>query len=145
MISILRKTGIRIPLSRGPLLGAIVEVASAAPDGVFDGELWYDTSSSPTDGLGVRDVTTITGNTTLTTANDVVLCDCSGGAITVTLPAAATRTGKMFDIKKIDSSGNAATIDGNGSETIDDVTTKILASQYNSVTVMSDGSEWWVL
>ena len=70
--------------------------------------------------------------------------DASGGAITVNLPAAATaKNGFYITIKKTDSSANGVTIDGDGSETIDGDTTKVLTNQYQVITVVSDGSEWF--
>lgn len=89
---------------------------------------------------------TITTNQTATIETDsVILCDATGGAITVTLPAAASSTGYQFDIKKIDASANAITIDGNGAETIDDAATATITTQYENVTVYCDGTEWWIL
>lgn len=92
-----------------------------------------------------RRVVTILGNTTLDADNDVVLCDAALGAITVTLPPAGDLSGQFYDIKKVDSSANAVTIDGDGSETIDGATTRVLASQYESLTVVSDSTEWWII
>ncbi len=85
------------------------------------------------------------GAYTITAADGLVVADASGGAFTVTLPAAADFTGRVYRIKKIDSSANAVTIDGNGSETIDGATTAVLSTQYEAITVVSDGTEWWVL
>jgi len=89
-------------------------------------------------------IETITGNTTLDASHEVVLCDATSGAFTATLPAAATYSGKRYVLKKIDSSANAITIDGNGAETIDDATTQTLSSRYDSVTLFCDGTEWWI-
>jgi hypothetical protein len=97
------------------------------------------------DASHVLNVTTITSNATLTSSQTVVLCDASSGAITVTLPAASGNDGRHYHIKKIDSSGNAVTIDGNGSETIDGETTQAVAVQYNSIQIVCDGSEWHIL
>lgn len=90
-------------------------------------------------------VSTITASATLTTSQTVVLCDATSGAITATLPAAAGNTGKRYFIKKTDSSANAVTVDGNGAETIDDTATQVLASQYDSIEIVSDGTEWWII
>jgi len=77
--------------------------------------------------------------------NKALLCDASGGAWTLTLIAAATAaTGFEVIIKKTDSSGNAITIDGNASETIDGATTYSLSGQYNAVVLVSDGSNWHI-
>lgn len=120
-------------------------VQATAPSTPADGQLWLDTAASGTGGLGVLNVTTITSNATLTTSQTVVLCDASSGAITVTLPAASGNDGRHYHIKKIDSSGNAVTIDGNGSETIDGETTQAIAVQYNSIQLVCDGSVWHIL
>jgi hypothetical protein len=74
-------------------------------------------------------------------------CDATGGAYSITLPAAANMTGIPISFKKIDASGNAITLDGNASETIDNATTNatVLAAQYDSCTIVSDGSEFWII
>ena len=98
--------------------------------------------------LGFDTVTfrTVTGAATITTVSDnVLLADASGGAVTVTLPAAADVTGRHFTIKKTDGTGNTVTIDGAGAETIDGATTQVISTQYTSRTVASDGTQWWVL
>lgn len=76
--------------------------------------------------------------------NEFVLSDASGGAFTVTLPTAASASGKEVTVKKIDSSGNAVTVDGDGSETIDGALTATLSSQWDSVVVVSNGSNWFI-
>lgn len=87
-----------------------------------------------------------TANYTASIETDsVILCDATGGAFTITLPTAASADGYQFDIKKIDASANTVTVDGDGAETIDDSTTAVLTTQYESITVYSDGSEWWIL
>lgn len=87
-------------------------------------------------------VTTKTTTYTATNNDDVILCDISGGAWTLTLPAATS--GKIFYIKKTDSTAYALTIDGNGSETIDGDLTLILTEQYTSLKLISDGSDWYI-
>ena len=84
-------------------------------------------------------------NTILDDTHDIVLMDGSVSSRTVTLPAVADSTGKVYVIKKVDSSSGTITIDGNGSETIDGATTKILAAQYDSVTIVCDGTEWHII
>jgi hypothetical protein len=75
----------------------------------------------------------------------IILVDSTSGAVTITLPAAASYKGRHYYIKKIDSSVNAVTIDGNGSETIDDQLTAVITVQYTSLTIFSDGTEWWII
>jgi hypothetical protein len=87
----------------------------------------------------------VSANTTLTSAHHTVLVDATGGARTITLPAASGCSGRIYCIKKTDASGNAVTVDGNASETIDGSTTNSLSSQYDGVTIQSDGSNWHIL
>lgn len=66
---------------------------------------------------------------------------------TITLPTAANATvGKIYVIK--DESGGAAThniiIDGNGSETIDGALTQAITTNYGSVQLYTDGSNWFI-
>jgi len=72
-----------------------------------------------------------------------ILCDCTSGAITVTLPPVLNLQGMHYWIKKTDAGGNAVTVDGSGRETIDGATTVSLPNQYDSVHIYCDGSVWW--
>ena len=92
--------------------------------------------------LGYK-VTTITAATTLNQTHNVVLCNT--GPYTVTLPAAASNTGKVYYIKNIDVDGDDITIDGNGAETIDGATTFLLDPYKHAVRIVSDGTNWHVL
>lgn len=87
----------------------------------------------------------ITQATTLDNSYSVVIGIATSAAFTVTLPPSADYVGKWFTIKKGDSSVNAVTVDGDGSETIDGATTNVLSSQYDSITVVSDGITWWIV
>ena len=94
---------------------------------------------------GAIDVATVTTSTTLTTSNDVVLVNASSNAVTITLPAASAKTGQRYDIKKIDGSTNAVTVDANDSETIDGATTQVLNIEYETMTLISNGTAWYIL
>lgn len=90
-------------------------------------------------------LTALSANTTLSDVHYAVTVDASGGAKTITLPTAVGITGRMYVIKKIDSSSNAVTVDANGSQTIDGALTVDLASQYEAMTIISDGANWLIL
>ena len=123
----------------------VVFVGPTAPVNPAEGQLWLDTSATGTGGTGVLTVDTLTASATLTTSQTVLLCDASGGAIVLTLPAASANTGRRYFIKKIDSSANTVTIDGNANETIDNALTIVISQQYVARFIVSDGSNWWVL
>ena len=88
---------------------------------------------------------TKTENHTATASDYTILCNSTGGSFTVTLPAAASHTRRIYHIKKIDSSANTITIDGNSSETVDGGTTAIISIQNESLTIQSNGSNWYIL
>lgn len=82
---------------------------------------------------------------TATDADELIPCNATTGAFIVTLMAAADVSGKVLTIKKTDNTANSVTIDGNAAETIDGTPTVVLGSQWNSRTIVSNGSEWFVL
>lgn len=96
---------------------------------------------------GVYIGTTRSSTGTVTIADDdyVILADATSAAVTVNLPAAATNAGRMLVVKKIDSTANLVTIDGNGAETIDDSATQTITTQYTSLSLLCDGTEWWII
>lgn len=89
-------------------------------------------------------VVTKTANYTLTSSDQVVLADATSGAFTLLLPAAASNSGKVFYIKKIDATANGITIDGNASELIDGELTQTMFDSMQAITLISDGGNWYV-
>lgn len=81
------------------------------------------------------------------TTDSIILADddTAGSAMTITLVAAATAgSGFHLTIKKKGSTANVI-IDGNASETIDGALTATLTTQYESITIISDGSNWNII
>ena len=65
--------------------------------------------------------------------------------INVNLPAASTAgDGYKYNIKNL-ASGFTLTIDPNSTETIDGATTFAISTQYQSITIVSDGSNWFII
>lgn len=91
------------------------------------------------------DTFTISSNQTAASTDFSFLCSASGGVRTVTLPAAASHAGRIYYLKKTDSSANACIFDGNSSETIDGSLAISLTGQYDAVMIQSDGSNWFRL
>ena len=90
-------------------------------------------------------ISTITSTSTLNATQNVILVDATSAAVTINLPAVSTISGREYIIKKIDSSGNAVTIDANASETIDGATTQSLATQWKYMTIKCDGTSWFII
>ncbi len=91
---------------------------------------------------------TKTANYTLSVNDCFVICDASGGDVTLTLPTIASVCSgnrcKIFDIKKIDSTANKCIADGNGTEKIDDGLTAEILSQYESIKIQGNNSQWLI-
>lgn len=72
-----------------------------------------------------------------------ILGDASSGAFSVTLPLAGEFPGKIYFIKKIDSTGNAVTV--NSDSLIDGGGTQTLSSANQRIQVQSNGIGWYIL
>lgn len=83
-------------------------------------------------------VDSITVSTLLTSSNQIVL---TNNDITITLPNVVS--GIKFDIKNID--GSNVTIDTNDIATIDGNLDLNLTTQYESITLICDGSNWYII
>lgn len=93
---------------------------------------------------GLNVVTKTTTATLMTTGEEIVLADASGGSFTITLPTAVGNSGLVYRIVKI--AGNElqiVTIDGDGSETIDGNATQQLISTTDSIIIVSNGTAWF--
>ena len=88
-------------------------------------------------------ISTKTANYTLTSSDNIINVNASGGAITITLPTAGEITGRIYTIGKIDSSANRVTIATISGQTIAGTTSRIISMQYRYITVISDGSNWY--
>jgi len=78
---------------------------------------------------------------TATADDSVILVDAVGGAVTITLPTASTCPGRIYTIKKIDLSGNVVTI----GPSVDGVGNYPLNAQSKYISVISDGTNWYVI
>lgn len=81
---------------------------------------------------------------TALTTDEVILADTSGGAWTLTLYAASSNGGRRLTVIKTTSDTNALTIDGNASETINGNTTTTVNTQYETLVLYCDGSNWLI-
>lgn len=73
-----------------------------------------------------------------------VFSDASGGNATVPLPTAVGFEG-TYTVKKIDVSTNTVTMATINGETIDGSTTVDITSQYESITIASNGTNWFII
>lgn len=104
---------------------------------------YTDISGAPV--AGVLSIVTKTANYTLVSTDYTIRADATSGAITMTLPASPT-AGRIYNIKKIDSSVNTVTIAGNGYN-IDGAASTVIVTQYTNLTIQYDGTSttWNIL
>jgi hypothetical protein len=89
--------------------------------------------------------TTVAADTTLTASHYCVDVNATAAARTITLPTAVGCAGREYIVCKLDASGNAVTVEGDGAETVNGAANFPLAAQYDTVAVMSTGAEWRVI
>lgn len=88
-------------------------------------------------------ITYTAGTHTITNGYELILCDTSGGAVTVDLPDPTLSKGKKYYFKKTTTS-HQVVITGGGYD-IDGSPSKVLTNQFETVTVISDGMQWWLV
>lgn len=81
--------------------------------------------------------------TTLTVNHYLVMVNAPGNT-KITLPVATSHANRVYTIKNIHGSGTV-TIDAYGPENIDGETTVTLNLQYSYVTIVCDGTEWFII
>jgi hypothetical protein len=121
------------------IAGAGIQIAST---GVDTGT--GDVTITATGG-GVLNISIKTGSYTLQATDDIILVN-NTASVTMTLPTAVGKAGKVFYIKKIASNNNhEITIDPSGTEQIEgesDLTIKIAGT---AIAIVSDGTSWHII
>ena len=128
----------------------IGEISPGAPtsdptiDTTFDVKVYFDQSDSllKWDLQEEGKVTTITAATYNAGGyTELYLCDTTAHGITVTLPSAADYKGRRYIFKKTKASHSLAI----QATSIDDGSEISMNNKNEAITVMSDGSQWWVI
>jgi hypothetical protein len=88
-------------------------------------------------------VTTVTSKYSMGASDFGILANATSGAFAVTLPPANSAGGMLVFVKKIDSTGNAVTVDASGTNKIEGKKSDALKDQYESLALISDGSANW--
>ena len=96
-----------------------------------------------------KEVVTIATSSTISPSQSstLYLADSSLNSLTLTLSTSSIETGKEIIIK--DSTGsssiNSITVQTEGSETIDGESSFTISLDYTSITLISDGSNWFII
>lgn len=103
----------------------------------WDGSNWVPAAQANS-----QTVVTRSTSGTILDSEDFVLCDVSGGTITVTLPTAAGNEGKEITLKKTSDDFNPVTISTTASQTIDGNISSSLNTLNEVLVLVSDDSNW---
>lgn len=87
--------------------------------------------------------TTTAVNYPVTDADTAIFGDTTGGNITVTLPTAVGRAGRIFIVKKV-LGGSNVVVQAAGIETIDGANTAVITTLYASISICGDGLGWFI-
>ena len=105
------------------------------------------------DGIGLEasnggsfgSVRSVSATTTITTSDYAILANSTAVAISVTLPAASTVTGRIFFIKRVNAGANSVAVNPVGGETIDGGPFHSLTAQWARIEIISNGSAWFII
>lgn len=89
--------------------------------------------------------TVTAGSHTLTEDDNVIFANAAGGGITVDVYNTSSNAGAMVTIKKTDTTNNIVTITTEGLDTIDGQDECYLQAPYDSLTLVTDGGNWYVI
>ena len=90
-------------------------------------------------------IRSITATGSIVSGDYAILANSTSGAITINLPTAAILAGRIFVFKRVNAGANNVVIDPAASETIDGAATYTLSAQWASVTIISDGTNWFII
>jgi hypothetical protein len=100
-------------------------------------------NSVQVDGALSVEAVNLTGNFNANDSTHVFFANSAGGSLTVTLPTASGRNGRVYTIKKV-AAANTVTIASAGG-TIDGAASINMTTQYDYRTVISNGTNWFVI
>lgn len=120
------------------LWATVATTAVATPTGAGLVTSYYGTIQSSVNNLA-------SANYTVTTTDNyrTILVTTGAADRTITLPSAGTNAGRVLTIKKADTGAGKVLIARSGTDTIEGVTTLTVPNQYDSVTLVCDGSSTW--
>lgn len=91
----------------------------------------------------VLPIRTVTVDDDVETDDYAILASASSDTVRLTLPTAASSTGRIFSIKKIDNSANPVILVTQGGNTIDSAAGDTLSTLHQVVQIISSGSQWY--
>ena len=100
-------------------------------------------SEFTTGGSSTRTYNNVTANFSMSSSSDVVFLDTTSGPINVYLPTAAGNGGKELMVK-LKAGSNSGVLLPSGSQTVDGQSDFAINYIYQSITLISDNSNWFI-
>lgn len=97
---------------------------------------------------GTNSTISVSSDQSLTSSNNIILADSSSSTLTLnlTLPQASTVVGKVYAIKKTDSSSKSVTILPYSGDKIDNSSdSMIIEFQNTTIQLVSSGANWYII
>lgn len=127
----------------GGITGAMITAGTITNTNIAAGTI-VNTLFSAGAQIPVRTVSKTTTYTAVAT-DGLILGSTSGGGWTLTLYSAASNSGLVLRIQKTSSDLNTLNIAAAGGESINGESSTTLNTQYEEITLVSDGSEWVII
>ena len=105
-----------------------------------------DTCCHPSSAIE-KTIRNVTSDITLTVLDTTIIADATTNDMVITLPSAIDKKGHYYIIKKVDTSVHTITIRPDPTlpnEKIDNESKYVITYRYDSITVISDGTKWWM-
>lgn len=84
-------------------------------------------------------------NYTITDIDEIIVCDASAGNVTITLPSAIGRQGKVYTVKSKTLGSFSLIVATTSSQLIDGQASLIYTASYECHAILSDGANWLIL
>lgn len=95
--------------------------------------------------IGRSNVVSIANTYTINSNDCVILANSASTAFTINLPAVSTNTGLHVYIKKVDSSANVISVDGNSAEKIDNELIQYVNVYGDCMEIICNGTGWNII
>lgn len=114
----------------------------------IDSRVWGNTLADDSDivavsGLTVKSYQNITSDTTLTIQDDYIFVDSTSGDVTIDMPIASGNGGKEITIKRV-AGDNFVILNASGLGNIDGSVNYTMHHLYQSTTLVSNNSSWFI-
>ena len=123
---------------------ALAQLLVTQSSGIANQSAITDVRTRRKKGSSWRNIASKSAAYTMDFDDEMIVCDATGGAFSVTLLPVASMSGKVVEIVKKDSSVNVVTIQANAAELIMGLNTQPMALQYDTLRLWCDGTAWYI-